>query len=127
MPQNSTHLWPVFCIFCLPSSLQFFHLLPQTCWLLFYLAQRDVLRTGFKLDKLINGHQFLNWLVCFRLYKVKWSRLDTRPNGLKSWLKCHYCLKNFLSEQAPTKTQLCVLLIINRYTLTRVKNPPTLN
>ena len=27
--------------------------------------------------------QFLNWLACFQLYKTKWSRLETGPNGLK--------------------------------------------
>ena len=28
--------------------------------------------------------QFLNWLAHFQLYKAKWSRLETRPNGLKA-------------------------------------------
>ena len=28
--------------------------------------------------------QFLNRLACFQLYKVKWSRLETRPKGLKA-------------------------------------------
>ena len=27
--------------------------------------------------------QFLNWLAHFQLYKGKWSRLETRPNGFK--------------------------------------------
>ena len=50
-----------------------------------------MLRTDCKLDQFVNGPpvykpviQFLNGLACFQLYIAKWSRLETRPNGLKA-------------------------------------------
>ena len=48
-------------------------------------------RTDCKLDQFVNRPlvyipviQFLNWLARFQLYKVKWSHLENRQNGLKA-------------------------------------------
>ena len=129
MPQNSTHPLPlarflhfllalILAILSSPPSNLLVAVLPGTkgClenWL--QTCQVDKRAPVFKLVGVLSSIQ--SEVVLFR-NQAEW---------FESWLQCHYCLKTKSSEQAPTKTQLCVLLIINRYTLTRIKNPPTLN
>ena len=69
-----------------------------------------MLRNNYKLDQFVSGPfvyklviQFLNWLACFQLYKVKLSRLETRPNGLKDGQRHENCT-SWLNKQPVSLT-----------------------